>query len=332
MDSLQSNTPERIGILSNPLSGRNRQKPQSLSRIITNHPGVLQQQVRTPADIHDALARFSRQNISVLVINGGDGSVQAVLTDLFLHSSFATLPTIVVLAGGTTNMIAGDVGMVGSQDRALQRLIQWVTTGHGRVTRLTRAVIRLEVPGHTVKYGMFFGTAGISQSTQYYRKHLHHKKLHGLPGVCLTIGRFLWAVIWRHEQSATPTQITVHLNGKPLEGTNGRCQFMLLLVSTLERLLLGLRPFYGTESGRLRFTAVTSPAKQLPRLLLFLSRGRKPAKATPENGYFFHNTDQLELYLTESVVLDGEVYTPASDKQATVLHYAGEVTFLRIAP
>ncbi len=325
-DPLKLNTTDRIGILSNPLSGKNRQKPESLSHIIDTYPEVLQQQVRTPEDIHTALAKFSRQNISILVINGGDGTVQAVLTDLFLHTPFATLPSIVVLAGGTTNMIAGDVGVPGNQDHALQRLIQWLQTGRGKVTRLKRAVIRLEVPGHEVKYGMFFGTASISQGTQYYRKYLHHKKLHGLPGICMTIGRFLWAIICQHDQLATPTQITVHLNRQPL--SNG--PFMLLFVSTLDRLFFGLRPFWGTESGRLRFTAVKSRAKHLPRLLLFLLRGRKPAKATAENGYFSHNIDQLELRITDSVVLDGELYTPESREQPTVLHYGGDVTFLRI--
>lgn len=324
--SQKSSFPPRIGVITNPLSGRNRRRPEILSSIISHHPEILLKNVLTPEDIHGSLTEFGHHNVNLLIINGGDGTVQAVMTDLFNHTPFATPPEIMVLAGGTTNMIAGDVGVLGKQDKALHRLLQWAKTGSGSVTRLQRPILRLQVPGNETKYGMFFGAASISQGTQYYHNNLHHKGLHGFPGICMTIARFLWAVIWQRNRFVTPTQITVRSNNRSAETDD----FMLLFVTTLDRFFFGLRPFWGTENGRLKLTAVKSGARHLPWVLPFLARGRRAEKGTPENGYSSHNTDEVTLYMAESIVLDGELYTPKSKEQPTVLQYGGDLTFLQI--
>ncbi len=317
----------RIGVLTNPLSGSNRQKLEILSSVIRNHPEVLLQNVQSPEDIHGALAEFGSKKVNLLVINGGDGTVQAVLTDLFNHSPFATPPQLMVLAGGTTNMIAGDVGVLGNQEQILQRLLQWIQTGKGKVTRTRRPILRLTVPGHETKYGMFFGAASISQGTQYYHNNLHSNGLHGFPGICMTILRFLWAITLQRDRVVTPTEIQVRLNNQPAK----KDDYMLLFVSTLDRFFFGLRPFWGTEKGQLKFTAVKSRARYLLRVLPLLARGHTAQKGTPENGYSSHNVDEVVLYLADSVVLDGELYTPESSEQPTMLQYGGDIIFLRIS-
>lgn len=315
-----------VGILINPLSGKNRQGQAALSAILSDYPEILQHKVQTPQDVYGALIEFSRLRVNLLVISGGDGTVQAVLTVLFLHHPFATQPQLIVLAGGTTNMIAGDVGISGNQDKALQRLLQWMQTGSGSVARIQRSVLRLQVPGHEVKYGMFFGAASISQGVQYYRKNLHNKRLRGVPGICLTLVRYVWEAIRQRERDAISTHITVSLDKQPPQEED----FMLLLVSTLDQLFFGLRPFWGVESGPLRFTAVRSRARYLLQVLPALSRGRKAEKGTRENGYYSHNADEVKLYLEESVALDGEVYTPESGQKPTLLKCGGNITFLQL--
>jgi hypothetical protein len=68
----------------------------------------------------------------------------------------------------------------------------------------------------------------------------------------------------------------------------------------------------------------------LLRVLPFLARGRRVAKGTSKNGYYSHNVEEIELYLEDSVVLDGEMYTPDSSQQPTLLQHGGTATFLRI--
>ncbi len=324
--NLESGYEPRIGVLINPLSGKNRRASGSLSRILDEHSEVLQQKVRTPQHVYDALVEFSRLNVNILVISGGDGTVQAVLTVLFHHHPFASQPQLIVLEGGTTNMIGGDVGVTGNQAKALHRILQWMRSGGYGASRVQKPVLRLHVPGHEVKYGMFFGAAGISQGIQYYRKNLHNKRLRGYPGICMTLIRYFWGIIRQHRQTVASTNITVILDNQPLQ----KEEFMLLFVSTLDRLFFGLRPFWDTENGPLRFTAVRSRARYLLRVLPFLARGRSGGKGTEENGYYSANVHEIKLYMTDSVALDGEIYSPDSGQRPISLRHGGDITFLQV--
>lgn len=324
--SLQSGENLRIGVLINPLSGKNRQESTSISQIINEHPEVLQQKVQTPDDVLEALVDFGRRNVNLLVISGGDGTVQAVLTVLLEIKPFVTQPQLIVLAGGTTNMIAGDVGVPGNQDKALRRLLQLMQNSVDSGTRIQRPILCLQVPGHDVKYGMFFGAAGISQGIQYYQKNLHNRVIGGFPGIFITLVRFLWVIVFQHRRCAVSTSVTVSLNGQPPKTEN----FILMFVSTLDKLFWGLRPFWGSGGGPLLFTAVRARARFFLRLLPFLARGRKRGKATEENGYYSNNVDQVELYTEESIALDGEIYTPNSSDEPILLQCGGLVTFIRL--
>ena len=323
-NKIESGQVKRIGILTNPLSGTNRKGLDTVIRTIREFPQAFHHNVQTPRDVHNALVDFADQDVDLVVISGGDGTVQAVLTVLFHQHPFTRQPQLMVLEAGTTNMIAGDVGVLGDQNRALHRLFQWVQTGSGSVKKIQRPIIRLQVPGHEVKCGMFFGAASISHGIQYYHKKLHNKGLRGYPGICLALGRYLWATIRRNSQSTTAFRIEYGLNGQPLQKEN----FLLLFISTLDRLFFGLHPFWGEENGPLRFTSVRSPAKYLLRVLPFLSRGRRVSKGTHENGYDSHNVDEVKLFLDSPVALDGEIYTPETILEPTVLQSAGTATFL----
>ena len=56
----------------------------------------------------------------VLAINGGDGTVAAILGALLESKPFVTPPLIALLPGGTANMSAGDVGLRGSLNKAVR--------------------------------------------------------------------------------------------------------------------------------------------------------------------------------------------------------------------
>ena len=323
---LKSGDKPCVGMLINPLSGKNSRGSETILQTIGGNPAALLHKVQTPQDVYDALVDFGCRKVNLLVISGGDGTVQAALTVLFEHNLFVSQPELMVLEGGTTNMIAGDVGVLGNQDHALRRLFQWMHTGNGRITRIERPIIRLQVPGHEVKFGMFFGAGIICQGTKYYHRTKHKKGLCGFPGICMTIARFLWGIVRQDNQVVPPTHIKVSLNKQLLQKED----FMLLFVSTLDRLFFGLCPFWGTEPGPLRLTAVRTRARHLLRVLPFLARGRRVAKGTSENGYYSHNVEEVELYLKDSVVLDGEMYTPESSQEPTLLQHGGDVTFLRI--
>jgi hypothetical protein len=103
--------PVSVGVISNPASRRNaRGGLKTIEAELAAHPQVSHRLARTPPQIDTALAELAAAGVRRVVLNGGDGTVQAALTTLALRSPFASPPQVLVLAGGTTNMSAYDLG------------------------------------------------------------------------------------------------------------------------------------------------------------------------------------------------------------------------------
>jgi hypothetical protein len=326
-DLLKTGQPPRIGVLVNPLSGGNRKGLGAVRSALAAGPRVRQCDVQTPRDVLAGLAEFARHDVNLVVINGGDGTVQAALTALFHHRPFETLPLLAVLQSGTTSMTARDVGFPGAPVRALERIFRWADGGQGQPVILRRPVLQVRAPGHEPRYGMFFGTAGIYQGIQYFHRNLNSRGLKGELGPGLTIARFLWAASFRRSDFISPVPITIALDDNPPQPLD--C--LVLLVSTLERLFLGLYPYWGDEKAPLHYTALGTRPRHLLRTLPFILRGRKNRLAGPQNGYFSHNASRIELNLDSGFTLDGQLYIPADRREPTVVASGATAAFLRLS-
>jgi hypothetical protein len=319
--------PPRVGVLNNPLSGGNRKGLGAIKKILAAYPQVCHREVLTPADVASALVDFARKEVNIVAVNGGDGTIQAVLTVLYHQKPFETIPYLAVLRAGTTSMTAGDVGLKGSRELALRRLLSWADGGEGGEIILHRPVLRVQVDPHQDPvYGMFLGAAGIYQGIQFFHNRLNRKGFRGEWAPGLTIALFLLAVARRGGDYVAPVQITVGLDQSPPE----KRDYLLLMISALERLFLGLRPFWGREKRTLHYTAVEARPQHLLRALPSLMRGRKNRYGTPENGYFSHNVQQVQLTFTSGFALDGELYKVGAHLGPVVVQNGGKVSFLRL--
>jgi hypothetical protein len=106
--------------------------------------------------------------------------------------------------------------------------------------------------------------------------------------------------------------------------------YLVVLVSTLERLFLGLYPYWGDESGPLHYTALRARPRHLLRTLPSILRGRKGSYGTPQNGFYSHNAEEIKMNLDSGFTLDGQLYTPETRQEPTVVRYGGTASFLRI--
>ena len=319
----------RIGMLNNPLSGGNRKGLQKIQKAAaTVRPEVLQREVQTPADVSETLADFARQEVNIVVVNGGDGTVQAALTAIFHHRFFETKPALAVLpSAGTTSMIAGDVGLKGSRLSALQKLFSWARTNNDGATMIQRPVLKVQVPSlKTPIYGMFFGAAVIYQATHFCLQKVHTRGVRGEIGAGVALARFLWAVLLKDRKVVPPVPITIGLN----QNVPQKQKYLLVLITTLQRLFLGLRPFWGSQIKPLHYTAVDAHPRHFLQALPAAMRGHQSRQVTPTNGYVSHNIDEARLTLDSGFNLDGELYQPDSKLGPVVVGYGGQASFLQL--
>ena len=115
----------RLGMISNPNSGRNRRHLRSICTILNHTPGTPHIVTARSEDIPLAMKELAQAGVNVLAVNGGDGSVAHVLGELVNGSAFASAPLLCALPGGTTNVTVGDVGIRGGLERSVLKLLAW---------------------------------------------------------------------------------------------------------------------------------------------------------------------------------------------------------------
>jgi hypothetical protein len=284
-------------------------------------------EAQTPADVEAALADFARKEVNVLAINGGDGTIQAVLTALLGKRPFKKIPLLAILRAGTDSITSRDVGLQGSRERGLRMLLQWFRSGDDAAVILRRSVLRVQIAANQEPlYGMILGAALVYDGIQFCHRRMYSLGFHGQLAPGLTLARYLLGLIFRNKKYLNPVPITVGLDGQPPV----KQDFLLVLISTLERLFLGLRPHWGREDGPLHYTAVAAQPRHLLRAVPSLLRGRKGRYGTPDNGYFSHNVHEVRLTLNSGFTLDGELYTPDVGLGPVVVQNGGQVSFLRL--
>src|SRR3546814_13599004 len=105
---------------------------------------------------------------------------------------------------------------------------------------------------------MFFGTAGICRAIEYCRRAVHPLNVGTGVASALTLAGLLARLPFSGGGNAVLSgdRIAATFDGGAIETAD----HFLLLVTTLERLVLRSRPFWGSGSGDLRYNSVRWPA------------------------------------------------------------------------
>ncbi len=321
------NTSPRIGLISNPNSGRNKKQLGQVQHLLSGHAQISHRLTESADAIAGVLADFAEQGIDVLAINGGDGTVAQVFTHLLEKPYFKLLPSIVLLPGGTTNMNVGDVGVSGNLLQAVKKLCRW-SVQHQPAQALQRAILKVQ-PGRdqTAIYGMFFGTGAIIEGIQYCHDRLHSRGVGSEIGPGLAMARTVWGIARNDPRFTRPVSAAIAINDEPVSAAEPA---LILLVSSLERLFLGMTPYWGTEAGALHLSVIRHGAERFLRTLPSLLRGRPGQHATPAAGYRSHKIEKLSLHMTGTFTLDGEMYQASEITGPVIISNAGTLNFLRL--
>ena len=314
-----------IGMVTNPLSGGNRKGIGEIRKFLAQNPGINYCEAVTPEEVNAVLTDFSTRNVELLVVNGGDGTVQAVLTALYGRSLFPRPPVLALLQAGTTSMLARDVGVRGKPSAALAKILAWsMGTGRTGDPIHERPVLKIRQEGYAEPVcGMFFGAGAIPRGIDLCHGSMNPNGVRGelMPG--LIMARLILEVLTGREKLLSATDMGIRLDEAPAWHDT----YLFAMVSTLERLFLGLHPFWGGEAAPLHFTALRAKPTYLLRNLPFLLRGRCTATASPENGFFSHNIRRIILDFRGRFTLDGEIFEA---RAPLTIEPAGPARFLII--
>ncbi len=305
----------RIGILSNARSGRNRRRIRELDRLLDGRPDVRHLRIENGADTTELLRELAAAEIELLVISGGDGTVSRVLTSLFEGEVWEVPPPVAILPRGTANMTAADVGLRHPGRRGLRSLLAAVDDRELSRHLVTRRVLKVRwAADRPAVRGMFFGAAGIVDAIRVCTGSIHSRGLYGEISHLLTLLWLLSTITFRGLEAAGIgcERMRVVRDGRQ-EAAAPR---LLLLATTLERLVMRSRPFWNVDGRPIRYTSVLCPAPGLlrhaPRVLYGGPRRRLPAE------YESRGARRLDILPVSRFTVDGEFYDPAPDFPVTV--------------
>jgi hypothetical protein len=322
----------RVALLSNPRSTGNRSLLPRVRSFCAEHRDIFHYEVEHVDQIGQALKTIARVKPKVLVINGGDGTVQAALTELYHGGHFGKdPPPVAVLPNGKTNLIALDLGAAGDPIAALERVLELARTDlvPHIVSRELISLTHGSASGRPV-LGMFLGGAGLADTILFCRHKVYPLGLpngfsHVLTALAVLIALLLGLKAAFLPPSPRPVRVSVLKHGEH----HGR--YSLLMVTTLERLLLGgqvpLAP--GMSRGALQLVMVERSPMALLRAAYAAILGRLGRHKL--SGVFFECGDEIRIDGDHSsVILDGELFE-ASDARPIVLKPTAPVPFLRLA-
>jgi Diacylglycerol kinase catalytic domain len=320
----------RIALLSNPKSTGNVAQLPAIREYCDSHPDVFHYEVEEARQIGDAMRIIARVKPRVLVINGGDGTVQAALTELYNGGHFGDQPPpVAVLPSGKTNLIALDLGARGDPIETLERLIALARSDDLQRYTVARELIALRRAGADDRpvIGMFLGGAGLVETMLYCREKIYPL---GLPN---SVAHAITALAAMAKQLLGVSASFLPPDSKPLSvslskqgGLSGR--FSLLAVTTLERLLLSTN--IGTHrEGMLKLLAIEERPRPVLRALFAKVAGKLGRSNV--DGVHIKEADEITIEGESSdVILDGETFRAELGRPIR-LRTAEPLSFVKLA-
>jgi hypothetical protein len=295
--------------LNNLRAGRNQVRVQRVLAFLKSYPEVHHVETGRAGALPDAIADLARRRVDLLIVNGGDGTLQHALTEIL-----------------TTNMTALDLGAHRNPVEGLGAVLEAARTGTLAERLVRRPVLRIEsLTRREVQYGMFFGAGMIHRAIALTHRFFPPGRNQSVFGAGVVTGALLFKTAFRAKDGVlTPDKAQIFLDGEMVR----HGEFRLLIASSLERLFMKMNPFWGREPGGVRFTAMAHGADRVGWAIPGIMRGRPRAFATPEAGYTSKNAQQADLHFDCGFTVDGEVF-PALAGELVTLTADRRVTFVR---
>jgi hypothetical protein len=194
--------------------------------------------------------------------------------------------------------------------------------------RLTaRPLVRLRLsPDADPIYGAFFGTATVVRGMEFVRRHIHPMNLPNWLTHAVAIVSLVFAGIFYSRGRNSPMRSEFASLGID-DSFRDEGRYSLIIATTLNRLLLGLRPFPASHSrAGLKVTTVRYSVGAIVKGFYSVFT-RKIDREVPD-GVVAREARRMTLHLDCPITLDGEFFWPKPGEPVEI-SVTRDVTFLR---
>ncbi|NHN89026.1 diacylglycerol/lipid kinase family protein [Acetobacter conturbans] len=307
--------PARVALIHNPRSRRNVRDD---GRFVAEARKALGSLFVCPAS-HDALrpavAELARQDVRVIAVNGGDGTVSDVISAVLEFYPADHLPALSVFPSGNTNLIANDVGCTLRGMPALSALSHRARTGTllDDVSWRQPVVASWPDPDRLPVAGMFCGLAAFTRAIELAHNPAILERYSHDAAIFATL---LWGLrlFLRKETRHSwmgGSRMTVTVDNDP---PDSHARF-LFLCTGLHQLSRGVWPFWLDDAprGGLIYLDITGNPPGLARGLLSVLRGRISGRLRVSKAYRSGMAASIRIETQDQLVMDGEELDPGPE-------------------
>lgn len=289
----------RIAVIANQRSHRSGGGRPAGNVHLKQDPNLLYAAPDTREEMVDTIQSLVREKIDLLVINGGDGTVRDVMSAAAALFG-ARMPPIGLLPSGKTNALANDLGLPTGWDfDAIRTAFRAGTITERAPVEIIYAGTDIPLRGFILGVGAFVRATVLAQRTHrmgaFDGTAVALSVLGGIAQTCMGQANNPWRSgetigYWNHDlQSMADHRI------------------YLLLMSTLRRFPLGLRPL-GKDGDGLNVRVVDAPPRMLPIAAPAVLAGRSSPWLTRLGYHLLHDLPPAKIRLDNGFILDGELF------------------------
>ena len=299
----------RAGLIINPKSGKSNGKGLALAGMLGN--GVPVKVMAQFSDLRPHLEALAHDGVADLFISSGDGTAQAILTEVAERNPFVSLPRLCFLPHGTTNLSGPDVGF---RSRSFEAQAAVLRKPEPQKI-VERATVRAVNCGDgLVRHGMFVGTGAVAEATLFCQQEFNAMGVKGSYAAFATLAGAVGKSLF--SGPAAPGDVTRLDRPFPVSLSSGGHRVtegdqLLIMATTLETLILGTRPFWNRTEGAIRCTSIPYPVPSVLRWMLPVMYGGDQRRTPP--GCHSLTAHTVEISSRSMFVIDGEFFDAPKD-------------------
>ncbi len=196
-------------------------------------------------DLNEAVHVIKDEGINMLMVNGGDGTLQQLLTALINAMPADSLPIILPLRGGTSNTVQGAIGVRKNPIDTVKILLKHLELydkGEDSISSLSVKPLKLTDSKYGIKYGFTFTNGLVYRVQKLYTEQENPTFTTVINLITSTIGGYaIGHTGTKKYYSKINAELYIDGNRYPEQ------RYLLMFAAVFQRLLLWFKPFYQPE-------------------------------------------------------------------------------------